>query len=42
MEGKYQKFSSRNAMECMDWISVAQDRSKWWVILKAVTNCRVP
>jgi hypothetical protein len=29
-------------MEGMDWIIVAQDRSNWWVISKAVMKIWVP
>jgi hypothetical protein len=25
-----------------DWIELAQDREKWWALLKAVMNLRVP
>jgi hypothetical protein len=24
----------------VDWIDLAQDRDKWWVLVKAVTNLR--
>jgi hypothetical protein len=28
--------------ECMDWIDVAQDRERWWALVNAVMNRRVP
>jgi hypothetical protein len=26
----------------MDWIDMAQDRDRWWVLVSAVMNLRVP
>jgi hypothetical protein len=26
----------------MDWIDLAEDRGRWWVLVKAVMNLRVP
>jgi hypothetical protein len=26
----------------MDWIDMAQDRDRWWVVVSAVMNLRVP
>ena len=28
--------------EGMDWIDVAQDRNRWWVLVNAVMNLQVP
>jgi len=28
--------------EGMDWIGLAQDRDKWWALMNAVLNLRVP
>jgi hypothetical protein len=27
---------------CEDWIGLAQDRDRWWVLVSAVRNLRVP
>ena len=26
----------------MDWIDLAQDRDRWWALLKAVMNIQIP
>jgi hypothetical protein len=26
----------------MDWIDVAQDKDRWWVVVNTVMNCWVP
>jgi hypothetical protein len=28
--------------EGMDWIELAQDRERWWTLVNAVMNLRVP
>jgi hypothetical protein len=28
--------------EGVDWIDVAQDRDRWWAVVNAVMNLRVP
>ena len=28
--------------EGMDWIELAQDRNRWWALMNAVMNLRVP
>jgi hypothetical protein len=32
------------AVECgdMDWIELAQDRDRWWVLVNVVMNLQVP
>jgi hypothetical protein len=27
---------------CVDWIGLAQDRDRWWALVSAVRNLRVP
>jgi hypothetical protein len=27
---------------CMDWISLAQDKDRWWAIVNAVMKLRIP
>jgi hypothetical protein len=27
---------------CVDWIGLAEDRDRWWALLSAVMNLRVP
>jgi hypothetical protein len=27
---------------CVDWIGLAQDRDRWWVLVSAVMNLRIP
>jgi len=27
---------------CMDWIDLAQDRGRWWELVNAIMNFRVP
>jgi hypothetical protein len=29
-------------MGAMDWIDMAQDRDRWWALVSAVMNLRVP
>jgi hypothetical protein len=29
-------------MAGMDWIDLAEDRDRWWVLVNAVMNLRVP
>jgi hypothetical protein len=29
-------------LEGMDWIGLAQDRDRWWALMNAVMNLRVP
>ena len=32
----------RNGGGAMDWIDLAQGRDRWWVVMNAVMNFRVP
>jgi hypothetical protein len=27
---------------CVDWIDLAEDRDRWWAIVNALMNLRVP
>ena len=27
---------------CLDWIELVQDRDRWWTLMSAVMNLRVP
>jgi hypothetical protein len=29
-------------MECMDWIILDQKKDRWWAVVNAVVNLRVP
>jgi transposase len=36
------KWIFKSGMGGMDWIDMAQDRDRWWALVSAVMNLRVP
>ena len=39
--GRWEEFL-RNGIGSMDWIDLAPDRERWWSLVNAVINLRVP
>jgi len=42
MEENIEFYLQEVEWERMDWTDLAQDRDKWWAIVKAVMNLRIP
>jgi len=42
VDGKIVLRYSRSGMEGIDWIDLAQYRDRWWALVNAVMNLRVP
>ena len=38
----YENGSSGSGMGGMDWIDLAENRDRWWVLVYAVMNLQVP